>query len=312
MRLAIIVTYSDSDLWKKSVAWQIEESFKETEVRTARILENRILILCQAPSNELSESDAIVDSRLKTTPWLIELGNSETYGKAEIYVAVHWGYADLRELRREISNRRLRAAAEFNHEPGKTLRKLYDYLLELVEETGGPSFDAAIDAIDRTQGMTHAQRLSTLKHRLAHVFLPVSVDLHAWRDSDYDDFYLQELRESYRTDEGRLERARNLLYKESSGGDNIEKLLGEIDLEDDESWAAIKRLLPPKSYEEEIEQKRPASYEHFLKAKAVLESLMDRNKLLELRTELRHENQFGAWCKELDEKLSQLAVKIDQ
>ena len=308
MRLVIIVTYLDSPLWKESKSWPLEKIFKETPVRTVTIESDRILLLCQAESK--AQHDVIWDIRNKTTPWLIDLANSAQYSSAQIYVAAHADMISFQELRREIPHARFRAGANFNHESG--VSALYDRLIELVNKVDNESFEAVIECISQGQKQTYAQRLSTLKHRLAHVFLPISVDLHAWQECGFDDLYLQELRESYQTDEGRLDRARSLLYEESSVGDNVERLLSETGLEDDDAWAAIKLLLPPKSKDEEVERNQRDDYDMFLKAKAVLDSLKDRKKLMTLRSELRQENVFGAWCKELDKQLSQLVRHVDE
>lgn len=308
MRLVIIVTIDDSDLWTRTSAWTIDEGFTAAVVRVVGVGNEKVSILRQATSEEWSEDEAMLDIRRSTTPWLIELANSEPYRNADVYVACHAGYVDLGQLRGRISDARYRAGAEFSHQSGDPL---FDSLIILFDRPETESFEAVIEGIIQRQELTYAQRLSTLKHRLAHVFLPVIVDLHAWRECGYDDLYMQELLDSYQSNNDRLDRARSLLYEESSGGDNIEKLIRETDLEDDDAWTTIKFVLPPKSVEAQIQTNNKHNYESFLKAKSVLDSLQSRDRLLALRTQLRTEDTFGGWCRALDKHLAQLVARVD-
>jgi hypothetical protein len=306
MRVALIVTYRDSELWEKAVAWPIDKTFPQSEVRVTNADNDKILLLHQADSDEDSEDDQMIDSRRATTEWLIALANSENYKAARIYLATHAGYADIVKVQRQITNERFQTGAEFNHE---RRNPVFESLLSLFESSDKESFDGLVDNIALQQKRTYAQRLSTLKHRLAHVFLPVTVDLHAWGEFNYDDLYLQEIRDTYRFDEGRLDRARSLIYRESSISDNVENIVRERQLHADESWLAIKDLLPPKSREQQVDASD--DYDEFKQARAVLESLQDREKLVQLRTQLRDGNTFGAWCKELDNHLAELVGKVD-
>lgn len=309
MRLVMILTFLDSSLWKKSEAWKPEKNFNKTPARVAAIEHDVALILCQAESKADNEAEAFWEVRNATTPWLVEVANSTPYSGAQIYVAAHADMVDFQKLRCEIPNARFRAGANFNHQD-KNPSAFYASLLELVNRANNETFEAVIECINQGQKRTYAQRLSTLKHRLANVFLPISVDLNGWQECGFDDLYLQDLRESYQMDEGRLDRARSFLYEESSVGDSVEKLLSETELEDDRPWEAIKMLLPPKSNQQEVER-HENNYGLFLKAKAVLDSLKDSDKLMKLRSELPRENAFGDWCKELDNQLSQLARQVD-
>lgn len=308
MRLVIIVTIDASDLWIRTNAWTVDEGFKAAVVRVASVNHDKVTILRQSTSDEWSDDDAMLDIRHTTTPWLIELANSEPYKNADVYVACHAGYVDLNKLRGQISDARYRAGAEFSHQSGDPL---FDSLIVLFDQPETESFETVIEGIIKRQELTYAQRLSTLKHRLAHVFLPVIVDLHAWRECGYDDLYMQELLESYPANNDRLDRARSLLYEESSGGDNIEKLIRETHLEDAVDWTRIKFVLPPKSVEAQIQNNNKHSYESFLKAKSVLESLQSREKLVALRTQLRTDDTFGTWCRTLDKHLAQLVADVD-
>jgi hypothetical protein len=313
MRVAIIVTEIKSDLWDKSKGWPIAPGF-HGEVKVAGIGKDQLLVLCQAESEEQSEPRAIRDSRQKTTTWLVDLSNSASYENARIYVAAHAGFVSFNELRTQITNGRFHAGAEFSHQTG-FVRGLFDYLLELFDKVENDTFEAVVEYIGQRQERTYAERLKTLKHRVASIFLPVSVDLYAWHEFGFDDLHLQELRESYEMDDGRLDRARSLLYVESSAGDNVEKLVVETNLKDDESWTAIKLLLPPKSVEpvpEEVEEDEANGYKEFFSAKYVLDNLKDRDGLVALRKKLRVKNTFGAWCKELDRHLAQLVDKVNR
>jgi hypothetical protein len=306
-KAAIIVTFDDSELWEQSKTWP-EAGFAATTVRATTVGEETVLILCQAKSRRRGERERVRDSRGITTPWLIELSNSETYDKARIYVAAHAGYADFTQLRKQISDGRLHAVAYFNHRAGE----VYDTLHALTAKVEEKTIKAVIECIEQHQERTYADRLRTLKHRLAHVFLPVTVDLHAWQEFGFDDLYLQELRKAYESDEGRLERARNLLYDDdTSPEDSVEKLIRENNLLRDEAWTQVKLLLPPESTEKTI-QDTADEYKPYLTAKALLESLGDPQKLRTLRTELREQDSFGSWCKDLDNHLSQLVGKLDQ
>jgi hypothetical protein len=307
-RAAIIVTFDDSELWEQSETWP-RSSFPATPVRATSVGDDTVLILCQAKSKKRGEKERVRDSRGITTPWLIELSQSETYGTSFIYVAAHAGYADFVQIRKQIPDGRFHAGAYFNHRAGE----MYDTLRALTAKVEEKTVKAVIECIEQHQERTYSDRLRTLKHRLAHVFLPVTVDLHAWQEFGFDDLYLQELRRAYEKDEGRLERARSLLYDDdTSPEDSVEKLIRENNLLRDEAWTQVQLLLPPESTEKTVNRDDPGEYQSFLTAKALLESLKDPQKLRTLRTELREHDSFGSWCKDLDNHLSQLVRKLDQ
>jgi hypothetical protein len=254
----------------------------------------------------------MMESREKTTAWLLQLSTLPAHSNADVFVAAHAGFVDFDDLRAEVSNARFRAGAEFSHQPGLNGRDLFDYLLTLVGSPDVESFERAIDSVNQRQKLTYSERLSALKHRLAHVFLPVSGDLHAWQEFGFDDVYLQEIYDSYRSEESRLDRARSLLYSEAADDDNVENLISENKMDDDKSWEAIKLLLPPKSSEAEALAERANDYQEFLRVKDVLDSLEGSVGLQSLRAKLRNANTFGDWCKDLDTHLSELLGKLDR
>lgn len=315
MRLLVVVTTPRYPLWKATdrPGWETAEVLAETEVRVRRVGQDAVLVFCQSDLSEIeSESEREEEDRERTTPWVIEAANSPEYAAAEkVYVAAHEGYVAAEWVRGAIPAERLSACVPFIHEPG---RPPFDDLLKLFTRPDPEAFDAALDAVKKKQELTHAQRLTTLKHRLARLFLPVSVDLQGWREFEYDDEYMDELLSSYGRDEGRLERARELLYERGrpAGAETVERLVTELGLEGSGAWGRVQSLLPPQEPAREELPGMPL-YAEVFRVKDVLGSLREKGALHRLKGALEAgDDSFNEWYLALEAALAELRGEMEK
>src|SRR5688572_9842893 len=119
MRVLIVITVPPPEykLWSLAKTWNPEKKFGQTPVRVAAAGPDKVLVLCQAESTKRNETDAILEIRRITTPWVFDLANSELYSRAEkVYVAAHDSYVNLRDLPLNITANRYAAGAYFHHE----------------------------------------------------------------------------------------------------------------------------------------------------------------------------------------------------
>lgn len=328
MRLLIIVTtdYPEYKLWELTAGWPAEQPLGEAPVvRVASVGDDRVVVLCQSPSaladadnDAYKEWEIRADITKTTTAWVTAIAAAPRYGEGvEVYVAQHYGYVDVKAVGKGLPAGRALICAPFNHLPDAPgLDALFDALQELLKETSPRAFESALRAVRKKQEGTRAQRLTTLKHRLAHLFLPISVDLQAWGRFNFDDEYMREMIESYRVDSGRLDAARELLYGPQAGqrpeSDSVEKIVKEVGLERGAVWADVRALLPRREPGTDAERDAAASYSEVFQRLDLLGSLGDAGKLGKLKTALRTGNPFCAWYSELDAALGRLREALER
>lgn len=318
LRIIIIVTTPDPAyvLWAQAEQWTAFELPQGVVVRVESIGSDIVLMICQADSN-LQSADRSKDINSKTTDRVIQIVSSKQYNAArEVYIASHSDYVDFKRVGDALATDRFGGYASFSHYPSSPgLDPLFDELSRLTLNPGSEEFEHVLEAIKKKQKLTHAQRLSKLKHRLAHVFLPISVDLQAWKSFGFDDEYMKEMLAFYAGDEGRLERARELLYHEETAieGDSVKKILREAGLDESasESWHEIQRLLPEKEPEAGKEKTEAPEYTDLFKTQDMLGCLKNREKLKQLRTVLRTGNPFNDWFAKLEKALIKLRDEIE-
>ncbi len=146
-------------------------------------------------------------------------------------------------------------------------------------------------------------KLSILKHRIAHLFLPIDIDLQGLIETGFREDYWREVVEEWKG--GRalkaLDEARSLIYGKDSERDTVEKVLegagkGEL-LEE------VEKFLPSKG---------PCFFKLF-KIDEILEYLGKEGGLEELRKLCKGgNNPFHCWLQNLEKVLNDLMEKIKQ
>lgn len=316
MNLLVIITSPVYELWERTAAWDEDQVLKDTLVRAREVGGDKVFILRQAESKLDDPIERESEIRDVTTPWVTQIANSPEHGAdAKVYIAAHSDYVDLKVVRSEVGKERLGACAFFSHQEGSPgLDEISDALYSLIPQPEHDTFSAALDAIKNRQVLTHAQRLSALKHRLAHLFLPISIDLQAWRGFDFDDEYMKEIVNSYGDDEGRLGRARELIYGagRDAEGDCVEKIVADAGLQGGECWLSVTSLLPRSEPESEAEKRAASVYSEVFQTHDLLGSLKDKKKLEGLKEILRDDNPFNSWYVQLEEALIALRKEMDK
>jgi hypothetical protein len=153
-------------------------------------------------------------------------------------------------------------------------------------------------------------RLSRLKHRIAHLFLPIDIDLQGLIETGFRQDYWNEVVESYRDGRavGNLAQARQLLYGTQGEEDTVEKVKEDArknaptdqNKTIDDAWKGVGKLLPNSNNREEVDS-------DFEVATSILEGLQSRDKRDSVKALCRdRSNPFHQWFTKLDEALDKL------
>jgi len=240
--LLIIITSLKREkyLWGKVACWdsvaELKDKDKVGEVRCRRIGDNLVVIFCHP--NGATEMVTTV---------------GEHYADfQEVYIAAHRGSVDWESVRKKLGNR-LQGLDDFDHQDRRGPDQVYDALFDLVKNPTPETFNAAIEEIKKKRPLDLAKRLTILKHRIAHLFLPIDIDLQGLIETGFREDYWEEVVQAYRHGKAmaRFQKARELIYGVLQDQDTVEKVVKEArdNLQDkpkkiETAWEEVQKLLP--------------------------------------------------------------------
>jgi hypothetical protein len=227
---------------------------------------------------------------------------------SELYVALHSTTMSRLSSQIETEFRNTFPGAQvlvntFSREKGNDIWRHFSDLMVEVQNRES-LFDQVAEAIKKKPTLT--QRLSILKHRLAHLFLPIDVDLQGLIETGFRQDYWNEVVEAYRDGRavGNLAQARQLLYGTEGEEDTVEKIVNEAirqaptwEGEINEAWQQVQSLLPkngslPRDYKD-VEQ--------------ILRDLGCQNKREDVKNKCKDRNNpFHQWFVKLNKALDEL------
>jgi len=153
---------------------------------------------------------------------------------------------------------------------------------------------------------TLATRLSILKHRLAHFFSPIDIDLQGLIETGFRQDYWNEVVEAYRDGRavGNLAQARQLLYGTEGEEDTVEKIVNEAirqaptrEGEINKAWKQVQSLLPKNGG-------LPHDYKN---VEQILRDLGCQNKREDVKNKCKDRNNpFHQWFVKLNKALDEL------
>jgi len=140
------------------------------------------------------------------------------------------------------------------------------------------------------------RRLSILKHRIAHLFLPIYIDLQGLIETGFREDYWDEVVDAYKDGKAKqaLEEARKLVYEGEEKRDTVEKIVKEARMESHPVWNQVQSLLPKnRGLPNDVEQ--------------ILQDLGCQNKREVVKQKCGdRSNPFHQWFTELDKALDNL------
>ena len=224
---------------------------------------------------------------------------STAHAADEIYVAVHRGLFNEKQAKDKIKT--MSAYAPFIHQKKD---HIYDALLALLEKPNEANYNALIEEIKKKHELTFARRVTILKHRIAHIFLSIDLDLQGLVEAGFNEDYWSEVVEAYK--DGKPDtvftQTRKLLYKNGDEADWVEKIIGEAEASYSregagitEAWKRIQQLLPKTDI--------PPEHRQVLE---ILKGLNTGNKQVVSDLCKDANNPFHHWFVELDEALDKL------
>jgi hypothetical protein len=184
--------------------------------------------------------------------------------------------------------------------------EIYKGLLQILTKSRLADIDPYLESARRE---TILQRLSILKHRIAHLFLPIDIDLQGWAESGFNSQYGKEIAEEY---EGKakeiLKQARSLIYEKlaKDKDNNVEVIVTEAlqTIRDDNEKYDLRRKL--NKVQELLPRRKENGTQTFIKAHEILFALQDKKKLQRIKTELENGNPFHRWFHEIDKAMEAL------
>jgi len=155
------------------------------------------------------------------------------------------------------------------------------------------------------------RRLSILKHRIAHLFLPIDIDLQGLTETGFKQEYWDEVVEAWKGGKAldTLRRARQLLYGTGDDQDTVEKIVEEakryapeeVKGGVDQAWQSLSQLLP------NVEEHPNAELHQ------ILTDLGCREKRDDVQGKCQKgPNPFHQWFVQLIEALDELRDAIEQ
>jgi hypothetical protein len=203
---------------------------------------------------------------------------------------------------------------DFSRLEGDRIWRSFSELILAWAQNAGNSNALFEDLAERIKKkLTPEQRLGILKHRIAHLFLPIDIDLQGLMETDFREDYWQEVVEAWKDRKDKKDRqeldaeldalndARRLIYGEDQKRDTVEKVLKEAGKQD--RIGSVEKLLPRPNSTSESEK--------FSKVKQILKFLGEGNKE-ELRELFKSGNPFHCWLKELESALDNLRKEVEQ
>jgi len=152
------------------------------------------------------------------------------------------------------------------------------------------------------------RRLSILKHRLIHLFLPIDIDLQGLIETGFQQDYWDEVVKAYKGGKAleTLKQARALLYGQDGESDYVKKIVEEVEAKVTDKtkinckWKKLQKHLPEQgNLLNDIEQ--------------ILLSLGCQDKLKDIQQKCQAQNNpFHQWFDELNRLLDELRDAIEE
>lgn len=241
MRLLIIVTHQPSgkkdppyDLYDCATSWS-SGYVSKIETKTTSTEDGDIIVLV-LEDEVASKVNRFLQGLLKA--W---------QGITEIYVAAHGGaYNAFRSLMG--GEKELKQVVRLSHEERD---QLYKAIKSLIKSPTGDNFTKVLEAMKPNL----VRRLSILKHRIAHLFLPIDIDLQGLMETGFREDYWKEVADAWRGGKalGTLTEARKLVYGSQGVEDSVKKVVEDAKSsttdnkkrqEIETKWQQVQNILP--------------------------------------------------------------------
>jgi hypothetical protein len=231
---------------------------------------------------------------------------------SELYVALHSTTMSRLSSQIETEFRKTFSEAQvfvntFSRVEGNDIWRHFSDLVVAVQNRES-LFDQVAEAIKKK--LTLTQRLSILKHRIAHLFLPIDIDLQGLIETGFREDYWNEVVEAYRDGKavGKLAQARQLLYGTQGEEDTVEKVkedakknapTDQMKKRIDDAWEGVGTLLPNSNNPKKVDP-------DFEMAKTILEGLQRRERDSVKALCKDRSNPFHQWFVKLNKALDEL------
>ena len=309
-RLVIIITFEgDGDyiIWGKVNDWT-KGKVGSVCTRCQQFNDDLAVIFCHPSGSE-------IEQREQTTRMVTEI-TKRFADFNEVYIAAHQGRVNWSTVRMELRDC-LKGAADFDHFGETRGRdKVYDAILDLVSDPSNEKFNAVVEEIKKKHPLDFLRRLSILKHRLTHLFLPIDIDLQGLIETNFKQEYWDEVVEAWKGGKAldMLRQARELLYGQGEA-DSVAKVVEDAKAAatDDRkkekienAWKKVKEFLPESS-----EQTGKYLPNEHAEAEEILRCLGCRNMREYVREKCQSKpNPFHKWFAALNEALDELREAI--
>ncbi|MEM4282763.1 MAG: hypothetical protein QXN89_03790 [Candidatus Woesearchaeota archaeon] len=187
-------------------------------------------------------------------------------------------------------------------------------------------FDKLFDELKKKHPLTLVRKLSILKHRIVHLFLPIDIDLQGLMETGFREDYWKEVADAWKGGKalGTLTEARKWVYGGEGVEDSVQKVVEDAKSSASEehknkidcAWQKVQALLPNVN-DQGVEDPVPAEglqslRQKYTEAKQILQELDKGEKSVVEQKCRNRSNPFHQWLAELDRALDELRDAIEQ
>jgi len=282
-RLVIVVLHEYHEPWKQSSQWcsgQYRHNDRVVGCRFVEVDNNKVIFLRQIND---------------TTGNIKVIVEAEKSQYDEIYVAAHQGSVNWNEVVQ------ITAGADFR---GSLDDPIYKKLSEFALKPNFNNLNELYDTIKRKRVLTLVPRLTTLKHHLTFLFLPVDIDAQGLIEAKGNAQYWGNEGNPYINEQScnLWEQAKRLVYG-AGQQDTVEKMVSEAKKKAGDAggicqaWEKVKTLLPDNEPPEVITQ--------------IFQDLGEAGSV-DLEKLTCHWEQFHNWLVSLCEAMDKLRDEVEK
>ena len=228
----------------------------------------------------------LIHPPLKTTEELIQTLREEIFGFKPSFVFATGGHAGIQKVNNKV-----------------------DEIIAVVLKAQSLSQTIFEGWWDFFTGFVKGKQLQILKHRIAHLFLPVDVDLQGLMRAGFHQNYWKNDVKPYNSgfEIQMFEKTRGWCYGTKTGQDTVEKVVKEARIEETDAWKAVQELVP----EDDGDSR---AFRTFQNAREILRDLGKRNELSTVRGKCGDgpSNPFHDWFVQMLDALDQLREEVDR
>jgi len=232
----------------------------------------------------------------------------------ELFIAAHYHGVFQRRSIQQLAQRPQIYVKSLRHQRND---QPYEAIRAFIDTPTQQTFDDMCREIKKKLN----ERLSILKHRIAHLFLPIDIDLQGLMETGFREDYWEEVAEAWKGGKalGTLTEARKLVYGSQGVKDSVQKVVEDAKSSACEehknkidcAWKKVQALLP-NANDQGVAEELQSLRRKYEEAKQILQGLGNGDKNAVEQKCRNRTNPFHQWFVQLIEALDELRDAIER